>query len=125
MNKSIVEEDDIIGRWEVIQEGKVNRVSLKDIVVDCEEGTYGVLYTFDIGDTFSQKSICPNGKPTKKGTWVYRDNILSLTMEGDNVKFSVSDAGKNKIKLSSLLVNIEGSVLDKFDNGFYIILEKQ
>ncbi|KAF2518338.1 copper resistance protein NlpE [Flavobacterium salilacus subsp. salilacus] len=124
--KRLIEAEDIVGKWKEVQGRKTKNSPVEDIIVNCNDSlSNGDIFFFNTDGTYLKRSICPDRQHEEEGTWVYRNNIISLTTGKDNIKFSVSDAGKNKIKLSSLLINIDGTVIDDFDMGFFVVLEKQ
>jgi hypothetical protein len=121
-----IQKEDIVGEWKEIQVRNTKNSPIKNVVVNCEDSLSdaGICF-FNPDGTYTQDDICPDKEPEQKGKWEYRDSIISLTIGKDNMKFSVSDAGKDKIKLSSLSIDIDGTVTDKSDSGFFIVLEKQ
>lgn len=125
-SKRIIEKDYILGQWKEIQGRATKNSPVKDAADDCLGGpNSSSMFLFKNDGSYSYNDNCSEQKYKEKGTWEYRDHILSLTTGNDNIKFSVSYAGKNKIKFSSLLINMDGDVVDNFDFGYFVILEKQ
>ena len=121
-NKTVVEKKELVGEWKEIKGRATKNAGVKDIITDCEDGCS---FTFKNDGTYFYNGACDDKKPEENGTWIYRDNILSLTTGKDNIKFSVSGVGEDKLKLSSLSINIDGNLSDNFDMGFFVILERQ
>ena len=125
-SKRIIEKKDIPGQWKEIQGRATKNSPVKDAADDCLGGpNSSSMFLFKNDGSYSYNDNCSEKKYKEKGTWEYRDHILSLTTGNYNIKFSVSDAGRNKIKLSSLLTNNDGNLHDYFDFGYFVILEKQ
>ena len=125
-DKKIIEREDLIGQWKEIQRRATLKTPVHDIP-DCEDKhMYGELYTFNTDINYTVKNICPGGKPEEKGTWIYRDNILSLMKGEYNYKISVLDEGSDKVKFAVVSAEKNGvSVVDFFQVGTYSIFEKQ
>jgi len=106
--KKVIERKDIIGQWKEIQRKPSKRRSAINFV-ECKGNVIGQLYTFNADSTYTAKGYCPgNTKPEEKGTWMYRNNVLSITNDSIKWRYSVSDAGDNKIKFLVVTSEING-----------------
>lgn len=122
--KHEIERNDIIGEWKEVQRRNATYATLRD-VTSCKNDEKGQVFIFTANGKYVSKSQCPNDKPVGMGRWEYRDNVISMTSEKYNIKFSISYVESGKIKFSQLLYTEEGITRDLFDVGFYSILEKQ
>ena len=121
-----IERSDILGVWKEVQ-GRITKNSpIKDIIVtDCENGSDVFSYNFKNDGIVLLKSTCPDAELQEEWKWDYQSDVLTLTTGNDNMKFSVSDEGENKIKLSSISVTIDGALSDSYDFGYFLVLEKK
>lgn len=125
-DKKFIEREDVIGEWKEIQRRNTNKVPVFNIP-DCgDKNATGELYTFNVDSTYTVKSICPGGEPEEKGTWIYRDHVLSLTKDSINIKFSLTHEDRNKIRFNVISWENNGvSHVDMFKLGTYSVFEKQ
>lgn len=123
--KRMIDRSELIGQWKEIQRKNTKTGSLRDIS-GCEGKIEASTYTFKADNICITKNYCDNSEPEKKGTWMYRDNVLSIVNGDMNLKYSVSDAGDNKIRLLIVTAEVNGfSSVDWDMMEVYSILEKQ
>lgn len=123
--KRVIERSDLIGQWKEIERKPTKR--RPPINVECKGNISGLLYTFNADSTYTAMGYCPENKiPGEKGTWMYRNNVLSITNDSIKWRYSVSDAGDKKIKFLVVTSEVNRESYVDWDlMEFSIILEKQ